>query len=481
MVETATSRMGAGRLVKEEGSFYTPLPVAEFIVELAGLRHFQPHMSVIDPAAGDGALLVPAVRALCAALLDGCGLDEAGVASCVTSSVHAIELDAGEARACRENLSQALAEETGEMVDPSEWDVVAGDTCIEWKRYEGQMDAVIMNPPYVRIHNLAEKPDSPYVTGMCDLYYAFFDYAQRMLRRPDGVLVAIAPSSWMTSRAGAAMRDDIRSRGVLRSVCDYGHHQVFAPYALTYTAIVEIGATDDGRGLIRSFGHDGKGRGDGSEDLGASSCWHGGMFMPGAPDAMDEILSTAPGTGGVSVSTGYQTSADGLYVSRERRFSAYEIPVVKASTGAAMWGAYPYEADGSVASLSDIEAADASLADLLHDNEERLRKRNHVPSERWWAYGRTQGVADTYRDKVTTQLLFLPPTPPRTVAAPAGTGVVGGAYITGMTKAEVDEAFASDDFMAYVRALRKYKSDGYYAVSGRDLERFLGWWKETRR
>ena len=362
-------------------------------------------------------------------------------------------------------------------VDEALWDVTVGDTCGEWGRFRGKMDFVLMNPPYVRIHNLSDKPGSSYVTGMCDLYYAFFDYAQRMLA-PGGALSAIAPSSWMTSAAGAAMRDDLRSRGVVRAVCDYGHLQVFAPCATTYTALVLIGT---GRAAtVDVWGHGADGSLGERETVGSASCWHGGLFLPGAPAGMDEMLATEPGSHGVCVRNGYATNLDRLFMSGSRRFSAYEIPVVKASRARRMFAVYPYGRDGSLASLDEIGAADPALADALEGEREALLARTQVDPARWWCYARTQGLADTWVDKVAVQSLVLPPTPPRTCDAPAGTGVFGGVYVTGMARAEVDEAVSSEEFFGYVRALRKYKSGGYYAYGGRDLGRFLSWWRAQR-
>lgn len=463
---------------KGEGSFYTPRPVAEAIVSLSTLPEAAvPESHVLDPAAGDGALLVAAIRPL-VDRLRSLGLGDSEIAGRLVANIHAIELDAGEADKCRERLS----EETGKVlvrdIPIGDWDVACGDACGEWKRYEGRMGFVLMNPPYVRIHNLSEKPDSPYVEGMCDLYYAFFDYAQRCLA-PGGLLSAIASSSWMTARAGRPMRDDLRTRGVLRAVCDYGHLQVFAPYAMTYTALTLIGT--DMSDLISVWGHDGNGRLGEAREIPQGDAWHAGLLMPDAPEAMDDILSTEPGSGGVAVRNGYATNLDRLFMSKGSRFPAFEIPVVKASRAETMRAIYPYDGEGRPVPFDRIREEAPDLAKALEGEREALLARTQVAPSEWWCYARTQGIADTYADKVAVQSLVLPPTPPKTADAPAGTGVFGGIYVTGMGRDEVDEAVSSDEFLAYVRALRKYKSGGYYAYGGRDLGRFLSWRRTGRQ
>lgn len=471
--------MGAGRLSKAEGSFYTPPAVAEAIVRLSGLSETAGENShVLDPAAGDGALLVAAIPVLACRMRE-LGLDDETMRERIVSNIHAIEIDPHEADRCRHNLSVAMSRALGgEPIPEGDWDVTVGDACAEWRQYEGRMDCVLMNPPYVRIHNLSSKPDSPYVTGMCDLYYAFFDYAQRVLS-PHGVVSAIAPSSWMTSRAGGPMREDIRRRGVVRAICDYGHLQVFAPHATTYTSLVLIGTEE--ADAIRLWSHNDDGSLSEAKSVPSASCWHQGLFMPGAPPEMDAIMGMVPGAGGVSVRNGYATNLDGVFMSEESRFHMYEIPVVKASKARLMRAIYPYDGDGSLVPFADIEANEPSLARFLSDNRGRLLSRTQVAPERWWAYGRSQGIADTMTDKVAIQSLVVPRIPPRVAEAPAGTGVFGGIYVTDMGREELEEAVSSKEFFSYVMALRKYKSGGYYAFGGRDLERFLSWWRTSRR
>lgn len=469
---------GAGRLSKGEGSFYTPRPVAEAIVSLSTLPETAaPESHVLDPAAGDGALLVAAIRPL-VDRLRSLGLGDSEIAGRLVANVHAIELDAGEADKCRERLSEEAGKVLDRDVPIGDWDVVCGDACGEWRRYEGRMGFVLMNPPYVRIHNLSEKPDSPYVEGMCDLYYAFFDYAQRCLA-PGGLLSAIAPSSWMTARAGRPMRDDLRARGTLKAICDYGHLQVFAPYATTYTALTLI--STDMSDIMSVWGHDGNGRLGEARELPQGDAWHAGLLMPDAPDAMDGILSTEPGSGGISVRNGYATNLDRLFMSKERRFpsSPFEIPVAKASRAEAMWAIYPYDETGRLVPIDRLRKESPGIARALEAEKMSLLARTQVDPDRWWCYARTQGIADTYVDKVTVQSLMRDGTPPRTMDAPAGTGVFGGIYVTGMRRDDVEAAVSSDEFRTYVKSLRKYKSGGYYAYGGKDLGRFLSWWREN--
>lgn len=477
-VSKARGAQTHGRLSKKEGSFYTPKPIADAIVELSGVsENATEDSNILDPAAGDGALLIAVIEPL-VKRLEQLGAERTDIAKMLVTNLHAIELDTDEAKRCRENLSAEAERVLGINIPSSSWDVIVGDAFDEWHRFASKMDFVLINPPYVRIHNIEEKPESPYVSGMCDLYYAFFDYAQRCLT-DRGHLAAIAPSGWMTSASGRAMRNDLHERDVLYAVCDYGHFQVFSPYATTYTALVGIGRRRFGS--IAVWQHDGDGRLIAKHDVDSSSIWVGGRFLPDAPDYIGEILDTEPAAVGIAVRNGYATNLNGFFMSERRRFSAHEIPVVKASRGTPMYGIYPYDRSGNLIDFDRLRLDDEKLADALTGMRRELLARTQVDSSAWWCYARTQGIADTYRDKVAVQNLVKPPIPPRTIDAPAGTGVFCGLYVVGMTKGDTDEAVSSAEFFDYVRSLRQYKSGGYYACGGRDLERFLNWWVSKHR
>jgi adenine-specific DNA-methyltransferase len=57
---------------------------------------------------------------------------------------------------------------------------------------------------------------------------------------------------------------------------------------------------------------------------------------------------------------------------------------------------------------------------------------------------------------------------------PAGTGLYSGLYI--LTKApfsDIESAIRSQEFVNYIKTLKKYKSGGYYTFNSKDLEHYL--------
>ncbi len=116
----------------------------------------------------------------------------------------------------------------------------------------GGFDAIIGNPPYVRIQNIAayspeeaafyQNPRSPYATGHQDNFdkYALFLERALTLLRPSGRLGFIVPHKFMTIRSGRTLRGLIAERQVLEQIVHFGAKQVFGAGTSNYTSILVI-------------------------------------------------------------------------------------------------------------------------------------------------------------------------------------------------------------------------------------------------
>jgi hypothetical protein len=108
---------------------------------------------------------------------------------------------------------------------------------------EGGFDAVIGNPPYVRVQNL-DPPDRERVRaiwrtarrGNIDLYIPFIELGLEEVSN-HGVVGYILPSSFTTTEAGRALRRLLGQRGAIVEMYDFGHHQVFDGVT-TYTCLL---------------------------------------------------------------------------------------------------------------------------------------------------------------------------------------------------------------------------------------------------
>jgi len=111
---------------------------------------------------------------------------------------------------------------------------------------KGGFDAVIGNPPYIRIQNLQEfwpeqaaHVKSHYVSaakGSADIYVTFVERGLT-LAGSAGLLGFIVPSKFMASKYGAALRGLLGEGSHVRHLVDFGSEQVFAG-ATTYTCLL---------------------------------------------------------------------------------------------------------------------------------------------------------------------------------------------------------------------------------------------------
>ncbi|MFC5045444.1 Eco57I restriction-modification methylase domain-containing protein [Aquimarina hainanensis] len=110
-------------------------------------------------------------------------------------------------------------------------------------------DAIIGNPPYVRIQNLVkyspeevlyyQSTTSDYSVAKkdsIDKYYVFIQRAIELLN-PKGYLGYIIPNKFFIIKAGKALRKFIKENSYLSKIVHFGVTQVF-PDKLTYTAIL---------------------------------------------------------------------------------------------------------------------------------------------------------------------------------------------------------------------------------------------------
>ncbi len=134
----------------------------------------------------------------------------------------------------------SLSVEQRRAVNPFDWssstngfgEILAG----------GGFDAILGNPPYIRIQNLdsaqVEYFNSRYqaATGKYDIYVLFIEKAAQLLR-DQGVLGMILPNKFLTASYGAGVRSLITKRALLYGIVDFAASQVFEQ-ATTYTCLL---------------------------------------------------------------------------------------------------------------------------------------------------------------------------------------------------------------------------------------------------
>jgi len=219
--------------------FYTPVEVAEWIAQAAYgplVQAWDGKASpprVIDPACGGGVFLAAAVRLMkdrCAQL----GWNEVQAREASQQAIFGADIDP--------RAVQTAAEQLPHLVR----NLRCADSLADASR--GQFDAVLGNPPYVSIRELARTHSAAQVrslrdryqtaTGNFDLYVLFIERALELLK-PGGKLGFIVPNKWATLDYAAMLRQLLLERTTLEQIVDLSNLRVF-PRASTYPQVIVL-------------------------------------------------------------------------------------------------------------------------------------------------------------------------------------------------------------------------------------------------
>lgn len=479
---------------KETGCVYTPPDIVNEVLDAAGYiptRNLQ-SMTVLEPSCGNGAFLVEIASRLVESIrlhypMEGSvgQLDEE-ISTALSRNIMAIEIDGDALEEAKGRVLSMLEERYS--YHPTDADSLfgswhAGDALEYLQTDRTRYDFVVGNPPYVRIHNVGDignLREIPWCSsGMTDMFYAFYYFGLNHLN-VNGTLAYIAPSGWMTSKSGKAMRENLIVGGNVKAVIDHGDEQLFDGIsAYVATAVLTAGRNESIEYRSPSVA---------KLTVPQDEAWIGGKLMPIADgetrEAFREIADGNICDKSVSVRTGFQTGNDALFLDEAGRFpDALKIDVVKSSTGATGRMFFPYDADMK---LLPLEAVNCACLDEgkppIDAMKPQMSGRSGIDSGNWWGFARTQAISSVPLDKVTLPSLFKLGSPVKAVDAPPGTGVYGmGYYVTGMGMDEIRSALSSRLFAEYAASVGTPKRGGYLAVNGKDMERYLRWYMARNR
>lgn len=245
-------------LLEPKGVVYTKPWVVELILDLAGYvaKGNLVDAVAIEPAAGEGAFLIPMVQRLVASCLrQGRPLSDC------ESSLIAYELDDATAETAREAVVQAL-KLSGVRKPAAEkladaW-VRTGDFLFDAARLP-LADYVIGNPPYIRLEEIPEETASlyrdayPTMRGRADVYVAFFEAALRQLK-DQGVCAYICADRWMLNQYGAELRRLVTERFAVDTIVEMHNANAFDDDVNAYPAITVIRRGQQMRAVVASAG-----------------------------------------------------------------------------------------------------------------------------------------------------------------------------------------------------------------------------------
>lgn len=402
---------------KQQGVVYTPASIVALVLDNAlpagadGLGA----ASICDPACGEGAFLVAVARRLLTRLGRADALAALG-------RMAGYDIDAAAIARCRSRLDDTLAQwHPGARV---QWNLQVRNAfdrdafAADW----GRFTHIVGNPPYVRVQHLEQSGRRRIAgrwrvtRGATDLFLVFYELGLALLGS-GGLLGYIAPSSWLRSASGAALRQLLAQSHRVERIIDFGEHQVFDDVT-TYTAVTII-RKDGAPADISVSKYDGARFYDaGAIALDAGNPAHTWLAATAAERRrMQELARRGPRLSEVAdIHVGIQTLADRVFIlpAGEARAIGLEPrllrPVVKASVmrdgqdPVRRVAIFPYDDHGRLLPEGHI-AANAPVAyRWLISHRERLlnRDKGRFDPARWYAFGRQVAIVSGFGDKILT-------------------------------------------------------------------------------
>lgn len=462
--------------IKDRGQIYTPVYIVNNILDLTeyfGESVLEKH--VIDNSCGDGAFLSEIVKRYISAFINKYG-KSAKLKKHLETYIHGIEIQKEEFDKCLINLN-LIAESFN--LNSVNWDIINADTLFVDK-YNNKMDFVVGNPPYVRVHNLKNSYNDVKnflfcKNGMTDLYIVFFEIGFRMLNSK-GKMGLITPSSYLQSNAGAELRKYIFDNRNLSKVLDLEHFQAFN--ATTYTIISIFDKSKDVKKIDYFNLNLSTLTPNKIDELGYEDIFINNKFyLANSEDLFFLKKIEIPDSNaklGIEVKNGFATLSDGIFIG-QHNFHKNVIRILKASTGKWSNCIFPYSKDGVPLSISELKC-NTELYSFLLSKKTKLENRSIDKGSTWFAFGRSQGVKDVFKNKIAINSFIKDIGSIKIHNSPAGTGVYSGLYIlTDINFEKINSTLKSLDFLRYIKILKKYKSGGYYTFSSGELKKFLNY------
>lgn len=432
---------------------------------------------IIDNSCGDGAFLKRIVNRYCnESLKAGLSIDD--IKRDIETYIHGIDIDEKAFRQCIANLNQIAQAFDIEDVN---WDLYNQDS-LSITKFNGKMDYVIGNPPYVRVHNLDTTYDDVKqyefaIGGMTDIYLVFFELGFNMLNS-SGKLCYITPSSWINSVAGHNLRTYILREQNLVSLVDLGHFQPFNGIT-TYT-MISLFSKEKKDKIFQYYTYDGVNhRNIFCDNISLDDCYIDSQFYLSDIDGLNMLrdIKMKKYPKYVEVKNGFATLADSVFIGSDLPDSNITIKVLKASTGKWYKCLYPYDNKGKLLP-PNIVLSDDNVREHFEKHKSYLLKgREEYPT--FYEFGRTQALLDVSKDKIAINTLLRTGKDLKIEKVNAGCGVYSGLYITTELNLSIDDfkkILMSKEFTKYISLLKKYKSGGYYTFNTKDVQQYINYY-----
>ncbi|MBZ0296992.1 MAG: Eco57I restriction-modification methylase domain-containing protein [Anaerolineae bacterium] len=303
----------------------------------------------------------------------------------------------------------------------------------------GGFDAVVGNPPYIRIQNMVKYSEqevryyqwteSPYTTARADNFdkYALFIEKALGLLKPDGMLGYVVPHKFFTIRSGKALRELLSVGKHLAEITHFGVLQVFGKARSTYTCILIVSKAEQERFTVEHVADLAQWRlGQARQitehlaDSIGEAPWE--FLSPEATALFDRLRHENPTvlSDVARIFVGVQTSADKIYIFEPKSETVDTVTfddidgvtwtIEKSILRPALMDVqlpafsrpqantyiiFPYnvgERSATLYSPDEMLSQFPLCWEYLQSHESKLRSRSLQDAEKWYGYGRTQSL-----------------------------------------------------------------------------------------
>lgn len=250
---------------KEQGIYYTPVFIVDYIVKNAlkpvldkceSIDDLK-KVKVLDPACGSGSFLIKAFELIYEKYREFGyrGQPFFVKTQILTQNIYGVDLDAQAVELARLNLlinsldsqfklpllnnikqGNSLISGTDEKLEKKFGKNWRDKKPFNWHEEfpevfkQGGFDVVIGNPPYIK--EFVNKDafnglhDSPYYQGKMDIWTMFACISIDLLK-DGGIMSFIAPNNWVSNAGASIFRNKILKEGELKNFIDFGDYKVF--------------------------------------------------------------------------------------------------------------------------------------------------------------------------------------------------------------------------------------------------------------
>ena len=198
---------------------------------------------------------------------------------------------------------------------------------------EGGFDAIVGNPPYIRIQNMMhysphevqyyQSQESPYACARSDNFDKYYLFVERglSLLKPKGRLGYIVPHKFLSLKSGRALRKLLSEGRHVTEIVHFGVQQIFGKKRTTYTCILVLAKQPVSHFIVEHVGDlQAWRRGEPDEIAEYQAAYLGEapweLVSPAAQQVFERLRAMCPTTleQVANIFVGVQTSADRIYI-----------------------------------------------------------------------------------------------------------------------------------------------------------------------